>query len=160
MRLVRSLRSLILLVLAFAIPATPQKVASNVHASKSKAFCPTDQPLYRDRDGKPIWLDTEALLKNATRCEAPQMPPLLRIAELDGFVAVDILVNDKGRVWCAKVISGSPLLTTSAIDAVKGWRFQPKKQNGKAVWFYGHLRFHFSTGEVKRNENPCTLAHW
>lgn len=88
------------------------------------------------------------------------MPAMLRVAELDGFVSVDILVSDMGKVWCANVISGSPLLTTSAIDAVKHWTFQPKKKNGKAVWFYGHLRFHFSTHEVNQNENLCTVAHW
>jgi TonB family protein len=147
-------------VLAFSVPDIAQKVDSDAQASDSKAFCPTDRPLYRDRAGKPIWLDTELLLKAATRCRAPQMPAMFRMAELDGFVSVDILVNDKGRVWCAKVISGSPLLTTSAINALKDWRFEPKKKNGKAVWFYGHLRFHFSTREVNKNENPCTVAHW
>jgi TonB family protein len=149
-----------LMILGFSLPGITQKVQRDVHGSDSKAFCPTDQPLYRDRDGKPIWLDTESLLKKATHCRAPQMPPMLRVTELDGFVSVDILVNDKGRVWCAKVINGSPLLTTSAINAAKDWRFQPKKRSGKAVWFYGHLRFHFSTREVNKDEIPCTVAHW
>jgi TonB family protein len=160
MRTIRNLLFLILLALVFSVLATAQKVVSDPQASDSKAFCPTDQPEYTDPDGKPIWLDTESLLKNATRCRAPRMPALLRMAEIDGFVFVDILVNDRGKVWCARPISGSPLLATSAIDAAKDWTFQPKKRNGKAVWFYGHLRFHFSTGEVKKNENPCTVAHW
>lgn len=149
-----------LMVLEFSLPGIAQRAHTDIQASDSKAFCPTDQPLYMGRDGKPIWLDTESLLKNAKRCRAPQMPAMLRVAELDGFVSVDILVSDMGKVWCANVISGSPLLTTSAIDAVKDWTFQPKKKNGKAVWFYGHLRFHFSTHEVNQNENLCTVAHW
>jgi TonB family protein len=88
------------------------------------------------------------------------MPPLLRSAEIEGFVSVDILVNDKGRVSCARLVSGHPLQAGSAIDAAKDWTFRPIKQNGKAVWFYGHLRFHFSTREIKKEENPCTVGHW
>jgi hypothetical protein len=48
----------------------------------------------------------------------------------------------------------------SAVDAAREWTFQPKKQEGGAVWFYGHLRFHFSTEKTKKAENPCTVASW
>jgi outer membrane biosynthesis protein TonB len=52
------------------------------------------------------------------------------------------------------------MLAGSAVDAAKDWTFQPKKQNGKNVSFYGHLRFRFSTGATWKGENPCTVAHW
>jgi TonB family protein len=152
---------LAVLTLAFSIPDTAQTVVSDIHASDSKAaFCTTDQPLYADPDGKPIWLDTDSLLKSATHCIAPKMPALARNARIEGYVSVDILVNDKGKVWCARLVSGHPMLASYAIDAAKDWAFRPMKQEGKAVWFYGHLRFHFSTGDIKKDENPCTVAHW
>jgi TonB family protein len=88
------------------------------------------------------------------------MPALLRQAEIDGYVSVDILVNDTGKVWCVRLVSGHPILASSATNAAKDWTFRPMKQEGKAVWFYGHLRFHFSTGEIKKDENPCTIAGW
>jgi len=31
------------------------------------------------------------------------------------------------------VVSGDPLLTQSAIDAVKQWRYQPESANGQAI---------------------------
>jgi len=73
---------------------------------------------------------------------------------------VDILVNDKGKVWCVRLVSGHPMLASSAINAAKEWTFQPKRQEGKTVWFYGHLGFHFSTDKTNKDENPCTVAHW
>lgn len=135
-------------------------LASDVRATDSKALCTTQHPVYSGRDGKPIWSETDSLLKSATHCTAPKMPPLTRQAEIEGYVSVDILVNDMGKVWCDRLVRGHPMLASSAIDAAKVWTFRPMKQNGKSVWFYGHLRFHFSTGEVKKDENPCTVAGW
>lgn len=122
--------------------------------------CTTDGPLLMGDDGKPIWLDTSALLKSATHCVAPKMPALARQARIEGQVLVDILVDAKGKVACVQVIIGHPMLISSAVDAAKDWTFRPKKQNGKDVSFYGHLRFHFSTGETGKGENSCTVAHW
>jgi TonB family protein len=150
---------LAVLALALSIAGTAQTVVSDIHASDSKAFCTTDQLSYRDRDGKPIWLNTDSLLKSATHCVAPKMTAFARNARIEGYVSVDILVNDKGEVWCARLVSGHPMLASSAINAAKDWAFRPMKQEGKAVWFYGHLRFHFSTGDIKKDENPCTVAH-
>jgi len=154
--------SFLLLVLTLAIPSptTAQTAVSDIHAADSKDLCTTDQPLYADQDGKPIWLDTDSLLKSATHCTAPKLPALARQARIEGYVFVDILVNDTGKVWCARLVSGHPLLASSAINAAKDWTFRPMKQEGKAVWFYGHLRFHFSSGEIKKDENPCTVEGW
>lgn len=144
---------LFLLALILSISDAAQTVVSDLRASDSKPLCTTEQPLYADRDGKPIWLNTDSLLKSATHCKAPKMPAFARQARIEGNVSVDILVNDKGTVSCAKLVSGHPLLASSAINAASDWKFRPKKRDGKAVWFYGHLRFYFSTEGTKKNEN-------
>jgi TonB family protein len=150
MEIFRKSLSLVLLPLMLSISDAAQTAMSDLRASDSKALCTTEQPLYADRHGKPIWLDTDSLLKRATHCKAPEMPALARQARIDGYVFVDILVNDKGTVCCALLVSGHPLLATSAIDAAKNWTFRPKERDGKGVWFYGHLRFHFLLKRQKR----------
>lgn len=90
----------------------------------------------------------------------PKCPPLLRAAQFQAQVLLDLLVDEKGKVTCIRVVSGHPMVTAPAIDAAKKWTFHPKKQGGKNVSFYGHLQFHFSTGEISESENPCTVAHW
>lgn len=122
--------------------------------------CKCDGPLLTDKDGKPIWLNTNDLIKGAAHCVAPQMPPLMRQAEIDGYVFVDTLVDERGQVVCVRLIKGHPMLAGSAMDAAKSWVFRPKTQNGKGVSFYGHLRFHFSKRPIAKNESPCTVAHW
>jgi TonB family protein len=126
----------------------------------SLGSCTSDGPLLTGKDGQPVWLSTNELLKNATHCAAPQMPALFRQARIEGIVLVDILLDQKGQVACAKLINGHPLLAGSAIEAAKDWTFRAKKQRGRAVSFYGHLHFHFSTGPISKSENPCTVAHW
>jgi TonB family protein len=153
--------SLSLLVLTLATPSftAAQTVVSDIHATDSKV-CTTEQPAYADRDGKPLWFESDSLLKRATHCTSPKMPDMARSLRLEGYVSVDILVNDTGKVSCVRLANGHPMFASSAINAAKQWTFQPMKQDGKAVWFYGHLRFHFSTGKISENENPCTVGNW
>jgi len=116
--------------------------------------------VYVGTDHKPLWFDTESLVRNATHCAAPQKPGVLDRSRLDGYVVIDILVDDQGKVSCARVVSGHPLLFGSAIQAVKDWAFRPKRQDGKGVWFYGLLRFHFVDRGTKNPERSCTVARW
>jgi TonB family protein len=118
--------------------------------------CTTDQPLYANGSGKPMRLDTDSLLKRATHCEAPEMPTLARQSRIAGYVSVDILVNDKGKVFCVQRVIGHPMLAGSATDTAKKWTFSPKRQNGREVWFYGRLRFRFSGGNA--TTKSCTVA--
>jgi len=157
-----NLRSLLLaaVISALSLCGAAQTQVSKPQTSDTQALCNPDGPVLSDRDGKEVWLNTDALLKRAIHCQAPSMPAMARQARIEGQFLVDILVDAKGQVACARLISGHPLLIASAIDAAKDWKFRPMKQHGKAVSFYGHLRFHFSTGETPKNEHPCTVAHW
>ena len=149
-----------MLILATFSSTAAQRAVSDVHATDAKALCTTQEPVYADREGKPLWFETDSLFKSATHCTAPKMPDMARSLRVEGYVSVDILVSDTGRVSCVRLVSGHPLFASSAIKAAKHWTFPPMKQDGKAMWFYGHLRFHFSTGKVNENENPCTVGSW
>jgi TonB family protein len=136
------------------------KVVVLVLGAGSTETCVTAGPVLTDKEGKPIWLTTDELIERSTHCVAPKMPPLLRQARFEGQVLVDVLVNEKGKVGCAKLISGHPLLACAAIDAAKEWTFHPKKQGEKEVSFYGRLSFHFSISGPSKSENRCIEAHF
>jgi len=159
MGLIRRCLSLSAAVLALSSSARLQTVG-NPRTAIPGPSCPTDKPVYVGRDHKPLWFDTESLVRNATHCAAPQKPGMLDHSRLDGYVVIDILVDDEGRVSCARVISGHPLLFGSAIEAVKDWAFRPKRQDGRPVWFYGRLRFHIVDRGTQNAERSCTVAQW
>jgi TonB family protein len=160
MRLLRHRFVVVAVILALAVSGTAQRGANTTTGSDTGSHCSTHQRLYTDRRGNPIWLETAALLKRATYCEAPKMPGLAGNLRMEGQVYIEILVNGEGKVSCARIVNGHPLLVSSAIYAAKEWTVRPKKQHGKHVWFYGHLLFHFSTGKIDKTENRCTAARW
>jgi TonB family protein len=134
-------------------PPTPPKSKEPLYFPPS---CTTDQPLYSNASGKPIWLSTDSLLKRARHCEPPIMPALARQSRIAGYVSIDILVNDTGKVFCVQRVTGHAMLTGSATEAAKKWTFLPKRQNGNDVWFYGRLRFRFSRGNA--TTKSCAVA--
>jgi len=63
----------------------------------------------------------------------PQYPAEAKARHIQGPVVLDIQVRGDGAVGNVAVVSGDPLLTQSAIDAVKQWRYQPESANGQAI---------------------------
>jgi len=67
---------------------------------------------------------------------APEYPAELRRKKLSGTVYVIFIVNKQGRVEQAKVQkSTNPAFDAPALKAVKRWRFEPGRKNGKPVQF-------------------------
>lgn len=63
----------------------------------------------------------------------PIYPEAARQANLQGIVALDVVVGPDGTVVHVRPISGPEELAGAAVDAVKWWRFQPYLLNGQAV---------------------------
>jgi periplasmic protein TonB len=64
---------------------------------------------------------------------APQYPALARQARIQGTVVLQAVIGKDGAVRSLHVLSGSPMLTQSAMDAVKQWRYKPYQLNGEPV---------------------------
>jgi len=128
--------------------------------TQTVVFCKSEGPLLRDEAGNLAWLTTNELVAQASHCVAPEIPGLYRAARIQGDVLIDILVDRAGKVACARLVSGHPILAGTAIEAASRWTFKRRKQAGKRVSFYGHLAFHFSYNATTKNENPCLETHW
>jgi periplasmic protein TonB len=48
-------------------------------------------------------------------------------------VVVDAVIDDRGNVVQAHVVSGHPLLMTAALNAVLQWKYEPTLLNGTPV---------------------------
>ena len=55
----------------------------------------------------------------------PAYPEVAKQARVQGAVILEVTTNAEGRVRDAKVLSGSPLLTSAALDAVRHWVYAP-----------------------------------
>jgi protein TonB len=63
----------------------------------------------------------------------PKYPPLARQARVQGSVVLRAIISRSGTIENLQVLSGHPLLTGSAVDAVKQWRYRPYILNGEPV---------------------------
>ncbi len=63
----------------------------------------------------------------------PTYPPLARQARIQGAVLLEAVIAKDGSVRSLRVISGHPLLTQGALDAVQQWRYHPTLLNGEPV---------------------------
>ncbi|PYX04684.1 MAG: energy transducer TonB [Acidobacteria bacterium] len=55
----------------------------------------------------------------------PTYPPLARQARIQGAVLLQAEISKDGTIQNLRLISGHPMLTSAAIDAVKQWRYKP-----------------------------------
>ena len=76
----------------------------------------------------------------------PEYPPLAKRASREGFVRVRFLINAQGHVSTVKVITVNPPgmgFEDSALAAVRQWRFDVPRMNGRPVsaWVVQTIRF-------------------
>jgi len=63
----------------------------------------------------------------------PVYPKAAKDKQLEGVVAMDVLIDDKGLVRQVKIIEGEEIFRLGAVAAMKKFRFRPAKVDGKAV---------------------------
>jgi protein TonB len=76
----------------------------------------------------------------------PEYPYAAKVANVHGDVTFNAVVGPDGRIMNLSLISGPPLLVSSATDAVKQWLYQPTILNGKAVSVDTQIVVHFQLG--------------
>jgi len=77
----------------------------------------------------------------------PVYPPGAIQEKVRGPVMLDVQVSPAGDVRNVMVVSGDPILTAAAIEAVKQWRYRPFVVNGNPVAVVGMVRLHFTLTE-------------
>jgi TonB family protein len=63
----------------------------------------------------------------------PEYPALAKSARLQGTVVLKATISPEGNVTNLSVVSGHPLLTVAAMDAVKQWQYKPFIVDGQPV---------------------------
>jgi periplasmic protein TonB len=73
----------------------------------------------------------------------PEYPVIAKQAHIEGTVVIDAVIDERGNVVQARVLSGPPLLIPSAMQAVVRWRYQPTVLNGEPISVAMHVEVHF-----------------
>jgi len=135
-------------------PAPPQNAATDLSTTPngasnvSPAKAPTARPLpptgglIVTENGKVVYRSpsdagqppaNDQVERSLIHKVDPQYPAEAKARHVQGPVVLEVQVLGDGAVGKVAVVSGDPLLTQSAIDAVKQWRYQPESSNGQAI---------------------------
>jgi TonB family C-terminal domain len=83
------------------------------------------------------------LVSKAVSLPKPAYPPMARAIHASGSVAVQILVDEQGKVISAQPVSGHPTLVGAAKAAALQARFTPTVLNGQPVKIQGLITYNF-----------------
>jgi TonB family protein len=77
---------------------------------------------------------TNALRLHLSKYDLPKYSPLAKQARIQGEVRLAIIPDaSTGLVKDVQLVSGSPMLGNSAVDAARQWQFSPGSQSGQPV---------------------------
>jgi periplasmic protein TonB len=72
-------------------------------------------------------------LNAVTSKVSPEYPPIARQLKIEGMVELEALVTESDTVEKVNILSGNPMLTRPASEALKKWKYAPFTIDGKAV---------------------------
>jgi protein TonB len=85
----------------------------------------------------PKALSQETVVESAKRKVkskvVPDYPSLAKQMNVTGKVKIEATISADGHVSNTKVVGGSPLLVSSAMDALKKWRFEPAAKESTEI---------------------------
>jgi periplasmic protein TonB len=77
----------------------------------------------------------------------PIYPRIAILSRKEGAVILTAIISREGNVESLQVISGSPMLTQAALDAVKQWRYRPYVLNGERIEVETQITVIFKLGQ-------------
>ncbi len=108
------------------------------------AAVPTPKPAPTPRqETGPVRLASSLISSKAIDKPAPPYPAIAKAAGVQGAVAVQIVIDEQGRVLSAKATNGHPLLLSAAVQAAYRARFTPTVLGGEAVKVTGSITYNF-----------------
>jgi protein TonB len=75
---------------------------------------------------------------------APEYPALAKQLKISGAVELDVVIAENGTVEAVTPISGNPVLTKPAAEALKKWKFKPFQEDGAPVKAQAAVKINFT----------------
>jgi len=85
-------------------------------------------------------------LSAATAKIQPTYPPVAKQMRVEGVVELQAVITEEGKVEKVNILSGNPMLTHPAAEALKAWKFKAFMEDGKPVKVLAPVSFTFNLG--------------
>lgn len=98
----------------------------------------------REEAPKPILLPEDATPPEALDGNAlPVYPPEMKSAGKEAVVILKVIVDHRGQVTGAKVVRGDEPFASSALAAVRSWKYRPAMHMGRAIAVFTIVKIPF-----------------
>jgi len=97
-----------------------------------------------DGEAAIVWLAPAAAERRLQHRVEPQYPADAITARRAGDVTVEIVVGSDGSVVSLRIVKGDPLLADAAASAVRKWRYDPLRIQGRPSHFLTDVTLKFS----------------
>ncbi len=135
-------------------PASAQSTSVSA-ATGARNVSPVSEPmggLLVTQNGKVIYRESATQLSAGGSAPAvrivrrvdPEYPVEARNRNIQGPVVLDVQVLTDGTVGTIGIVSGDPLLTESAVHAVRQWKYQPNVMNGRPIEGQTRIKINFT----------------
>lgn len=91
-----------------------------------------------------VWLAADLAETRLRQRSEPQYPADALAAHRAGDVVLEIVVDSDGAIESTRVVSGDPLLANAASEAVRSWRYEPYRVEGRPAEFQTDVTLKFS----------------
>ncbi|MCC6207828.1 MAG: energy transducer TonB [Gammaproteobacteria bacterium] len=124
-------------------PTQVQQVAPLPAPKLASLSSQTGGPFLGNIGGGAHWIDAGELV--ALVRMPPEYPAQARMRRIEGFVDVEFIVDQDGRVRDVTVLNASPpgIFDRAAIGSVRYWKFAPKQDNGHPIQVVARQRIEF-----------------
>lgn len=93
-----------------------------------------------------VFRKSEILQGSLIRKVEPKYPPLAIAARIQGPVILEAVISKAGTIENLRLVSGHPMLSGAAIDAVSQWRYRPYILNGDVIEVETQITVNFMLG--------------
>jgi TonB family protein len=89
------------------------------------------EPAIASAEKRPVRVPAEVMEKLLVHRVEPAYPAEARQQNLQGIIALDIVVGRDGSVVNMRALNGPEVLARAAMDALRWWKFDPYRVNGE-----------------------------
>jgi protein TonB len=94
---------------------------------------PKPAPAVQKPSSAPLPIGGDVQMAKLLRKVIPEYPQIAKSARISGVVRLIGTIGKDGTIQNLQVVSGHPMLTRAALDAVRQWIYKPTLLNGNAV---------------------------
>jgi TonB family protein len=125
------------------VSAPSQQAVEQLLASLASFSFSPPEPIKMLSDGR-VLVDATEMQKRLIKTVLPQRPKLASGPHLTGTVNLRVVVGKDGKVKDVAIVNGDPVLSTSALDAIKQWEYRPVYYKGQPIEVETRVTVNFS----------------